>query len=219
VEQQYPGVKIVRPLIFVAWVISALLLLRFAIDFNAMGLLMAVPFWALVVFALIVMGVNALSGTPASIRGVDIGERRIRAALLMSAPIAFLASSLDCTGLSLRGCTPFCTFIKLVWIPLVALACAVYYITRDNRGLAALAIISLVPTVPHCSCYNVANAWWIDHIGASPECYCWGFVVSSLVVGSLYSGKRYLITLVVALLIIGGSMGFFVGHHYFGFPW
>ena len=113
-EHQYPDVKLVRLLIFVAWVISALLLLRFAIDFSAMGLLMAAPFWALVVLALSVMGVNALWGAPASIREVDIGERRIRAVLLICAPIAFLASSLDCTGLSLRGCTAFCTFIKLV---------------------------------------------------------------------------------------------------------
>jgi hypothetical protein len=202
-----------------AWMISALLLLRFAIDFQAQGVMLAMPFWALVVFALAVMGVNALSSPPSSTREEDSGYPRIRAVLLLSVPLAFLASSLDCTGLSLRGCTPFCTFIKLVWIPLVALACAMYYITRDRRGLAALAIISFVPLVPHCTCYNVANAWWIDNAGASPECYIWGFVVSSLVVGSLYSGKHYSITLVVALLIIAGSMGFFVGHHYFSFPW
>jgi hypothetical protein len=219
VEHQYPDIKILKPLIIGAWLISTLLLLRFAIDFNAMGLMLAIPFWALVLFALIVMGVNAFSSTTASTRERRSADRRIRAVLLISAPIAFLASSLDCTGLSLGGCTPFCTVIKLVWIPLIAVTCAVYYITRDHRGLAVLSVISFVPLVPHCSCYNVANAWWIDHAGASPECYVWGFVVSSLVVGSLVSGKRYSITLVVALLIIAGSIGFFVAHHYFKFPW
>lgn len=218
-EHQHSDIKILKPLIIGAWLISALLLLRFAIDFNAQGLMLAIPFWALVVFALIVMGVNAFSGTTASTRENRSADRRIRTVLLISAPIAFLGSSLDCSGLSLRGCTPFCTVIKLVWIPLIAVACAVYYITRDHRSLAVLSAISLVPLVPHCSCYNVANAWWIDLAGASPECYAWGFVVTSLVVGSLAAGRRYSITLVVALLIIGGSMGFFVAHHYFKFPW
>ena len=208
-----------KPLIIAAWVISALLLLRFAIDFNSEGLMLAMPFWALVVFALIVMGVNAFSSATASTREQGRSDRTIKTVLLISAPIAFLASSLDCTGLSLRGCTPFCTVIKLVWIPLIAVACGAYYITRDHRGLAVLSVISFVPLVPHCSCYNVANAWWINHAGASPECYSWGFVVTSLMIGSLVAGKRYLVTIVACLLIIGGSMGFFVGHHYFGFPW
>jgi hypothetical protein len=167
------------------------------------------------------MGLNALSSIHhPSFESLDgTRESRMTVLLLVSAPVAFFASSLDCTGLSLRGCTPFCTVIKLVWIPLIAGVCAWYHIARDRRALAALSIGSFVPIVPHCICYNAANGWWIDHIGASPECYAWGFVVTGLVVGSLAAGKRYLITLGVSLLIIGGSLGFFVAHHYFRFPW
>jgi hypothetical protein len=220
VKHQFAGnPRILRPLMVAALSISAVLLLRFAVDFNAQGALLAVPFWGLVVFALIVMGLNALSNTPVSSNEESNTDRRMMALLLISVPVAFLASSLDCTGLSLRGCSPFCTIIKLVWIPLVAIVCAAYYLTRDGRGLVALSIISYVPLIPHCICYNVANGWWIDRIGASPECYSWGFVVTSLVVGSLAAGMRYSVTIGVSLLIVAGSMGFFVAHHYFRFPW
>jgi hypothetical protein len=166
------------------------------------------------------MGVNALSSPQASFDNVDkTRDCRMRAVMLILAPVAFFASSLDCTGLSLRGCSQFCTVIKLVWIPLIAAVCAWYYTGRDRRALAALSIVSFVPIVPHCICYNAANGWWIDRIGASPECYAWGFVVTSLLVGSLAAGKRQLITLGVSLLIVAGSLGFFVAHHYFRFPW
>jgi hypothetical protein len=200
--------------------ISAVLLLRFAVDFSGQGLRLAVPFWGLVALTLTVMAANNLSGRPT--RGGDDDKdkaRRAEAWLLSLIPVGFFASSLDCTGLSLRGCSTFCTFIKLIWIPLVGAVCVGYYLRRDRRGPAVLLLLSFVPLIPHCICYNVANAWWIDHIGASPECYGWGFVVSTLTVGALAVGKRYLVTIIVNSLIVTGSLGFFVAHHYFGFPW
>jgi hypothetical protein len=107
----------------------------------------------------------------------------------------------------------------MVWIPLIAVACAVYYRTSDRRVPAVLLVMSFVPLLPHCVCYNQANGWWIDHIGASPECYAWGFVVSTLALGALNNAGRYLATVAVSGAIIGGAFGFFVGHHYFKFPW
>ena len=209
-----------RPLMVTAWVLSAVLLSRFAVDFIAEGPELAVPFWALAMLCLAVMGVNALSRPKRQTANRDTNyDRRIKAALLLFIPIGFIASSLDCTGLSLRGCSPFCTFIKLIWIPVIAVACIAYYVSADRRGPAALLLMSLVPLFPHCICYNVANAWWIDHIGASPECYVWGFVVCSLALGAVQAGKRYLVTAALSLVIIAGSLCFFIGHHYFKFPW
>ncbi len=79
--------------------------------------------------------------------------------------------------------------------------------------------MALVPLVPHCDCYNAANGWWIDTIGASPVCYTWGTAVTALAVSSLRSGSRALASLAVAGAIVGGALTFFVGHHYFHFPW
>jgi len=203
-----------------AWLIAAILLLRFAVDFAVAGPILAVPFWGLVALSLVLMGVNAFSSPRARERVKDnASDRRMRAVLLLFIPLGFLASSLDCTGLSLQGCSPFCTFIKLAWIPLLAIACLVWYKTADRRGPAVLSIMSFVPLFPHCICYNLANAWWIDRIGASPECYIWGFVVSTLAVSSLAARQRYLLTIFMSALIIIGSLGFFVAHHYFRFPW
>jgi hypothetical protein len=202
-----------------AWLLSVVLLLRFAIDFLAEGPWLAVPFWGLTVFALTVMGMSIMSKPVTRAAHHGNQARLVRALLLSFIPIGFLASSLDCTGLSVRGCSDFCTFIKLIWIPLIAIACAVCYKTSDERVPVMLLLMSFVPLFPHCVCYNAANGWWIDHIGASPECYVWGFVVSTLVLAALNSARRYIVTGAVSVAIIGGSMGFFVGHHYFRFPW
>lgn len=204
----------------VAWLISGILLLKFAADFTAQGPILSVPFWGLVSLTLVLMGANACASPGTRDRNKDNrGDRLLRAILFLFIPLGFLASSLDCTGLELQGCSPFCTFVKTIWIPLVAVASLAYYITEDRRGSVVLSIMSFVPLFPHCVCRNLANAWWIDHIGASPECYAWGFVVSTLAVWCLAAGQRYLITLSVSTLIIIGSLGFFVAHHYFRFPW
>jgi hypothetical protein len=134
-------------------------------------------------------------------------------------PLGFLASSLDCTGLSAQGCSPFCTFVKLIWIPLIAAVCVIHFFTRGAAWLTAIIAMSFVPLAPHCVCYNLGNAWWIDRIGASPLCYVWGFVISIVAVGALRSGAHLYRALTVCLTIIAGASGFFVSHHYFHFPW
>ena len=50
--------------------------------------------------------------------------------------------------------------------------------------------MSFVPLVPHCVCYNVGNAWWIDRLGASPVCYGWGFVVTMLSLSCLQQRRE-----------------------------
>jgi hypothetical protein len=202
-------------------IISAVLLIRFAIDFSeGMKWWLAAPFCVLVIVALGVGVANVFSAA----RSEGVTRHRplrdpTRALLLAAIPLGFLASSLDCMGLSLAGCSPFCAFVKLAWIPLIAGVCAVYFFTGKQVCLTAIAAMSFVPLVPHCVCYNVGNAWWIDRIGASPLCYGWGFVVSVIAAGALRRGAHLWPSLVVCFAILAGAAGFFVSHHYFQFPW
>ena len=195
-----------------------MLLIRFAIDFSkAMKWWLAAPFCLLVIAALVVTVTTAFGAGPAAAAG---GQRVLERTMLLAAiPLGFLASSLDCTGLSAQGCSPFCTFVKLVLVPLAAVFCVAYLITRRAAWLTAIIVMSFVPLAPHCVCYNLGNAWWIDRIGASPLCYVWGFVVSIIAVGALRSGTHFRQALTVCLAIIAGASGFFVSHHYFHFPW
>lgn len=194
---------------------SALLLVRFAIDFTAeTSLLLAAPFWLLVLAALAVGLTNLVTGP-----GPNSPSKASRIALLAAIPLAFFASSLDCTGLSAAGCSPYCTFIKTVWVPLIAIAAAAYFFTGRDWLLLLIPAMSLVPLAPHCVCYNVGNGWWIERLGASPVCYSWGSVVSVMSVGALRVSRRAWPTLLVCGAIIGGALSFFVGHHYFHFPW
>ena len=202
-------------------VISAMLLIRFAFDFaEEMNWLLAAPFWVLVIIALGVTATGLFRGASYSTgnahrRSYDFN----RALLLVSIPLGFMASSLDCMGLNLQGCSPFCTLVKLVWIPLIGLFCAVYFFTNKRGWLVVITVASFVTLVPHCVCYNLGNAWWIDRIGTSPLCYGWGFAVSGIACGALRSGAHLRLSIVTCGLIIAGATGFFVAHHYFHFPW
>src|SRR5262249_8456876 len=141
------------------------------------------------------------------------------AGLLLAVPLGFLASALDCTGLSLSGCSGFCTFVKNVWIPIIALGVITYLVTESRAVLLSMSVMSLLPIMPHCVCYNVANAGWIDHIGASPECYAWGLAVSVVALSSVTRGVNRWASVALCYSIIAGSTAFFLGHHYFHFPW
>lgn len=199
-------------------VVSAVLLIRFAIDFSeGMKCWLGAPFCLLVTLALGLGVANVFSATRT--KRVSAHQSATRGLLLAAIPLAFLASSLDCMGLSPRGCSPFCTFVKLVWIPLMAAVCGVYSFNGKQVWLAAIAAMSFLPLFPHCVCYNVGNAWWIERIGASPLCYGWGFVVSVIAVSALRRDDRLWPSLVVCGVIISGATGFFIAHHYFHYPW
>jgi hypothetical protein len=207
--------KLQPPVLYAGLILSALLLARFAIDFTMQSnLLLAAPFWALVVAALAVAFWNMIGGP-----GLNSLPKTARILLLAATPLAFFASSLDCTGLSVEGCSPYCTFIKTVWVPLIAVASAAYFFTGRDWLLLVVSVMSFAPLVPHCVCYNPGNGWWIEHIGASPVCYSWGFAASVICVGALRKARRAWPSLLVCGAIIGGSTAFFVAHHYFRFPW
>jgi hypothetical protein len=205
------------------WILSGgatimlILLIKFAIDFTAeMSLLLAAPLWLLVLAALVTAFWN-LSDSRIS-RFAPITSR-LRLLLLAAIPLAFFASSLDCTGLSVTGCAPYCTFIKTIWIPLIAIACAAYFVTARGWLLILISLMAIVPLAPHCVCYNVGNGWWIERLGASPVCYVWGYGVSVVSIGGLLNARRAWLSLLICGAIICGALTFFVAHHYFHFPW
>ena len=199
-------------------IVAAALLIRFAIDFsNEMPALPAATFWLLVVASLAVGGANIIRAIRNDPPHPMAGWLRIT--FMAFIPLGFLASSLDCMGLSLMGCSPYCTFIKLIWVPLMAVVCAAYLFTEKGWMLTAITAMAFVPLVPHCICYNVGNGWWIVRLGASPMCYVWGFTVSIISVGALRAGRLAWPSLAVTGAIIAGALSFFISHHYFQFPW
>lgn len=202
-------------------VMSAVLLIRFAIDFfEGMKWWLAAPFGALVIVALGVAAVNVFRATKADSVHADLRSRDPKRALLLAAiPLGFLASSLDCTGLSPQGCSPFCTFVKLALIPLIGVFCATCFLTGKQGWLTAIGAMSFVALAPHCVCYNVGNAWWIDRIGTSPLCYGWGFVVSVIGLAALRRSSHLWLSIAVCFAILAGACAFFVSHHYFQVPW
>ena len=207
-----------RLLLYVAIVIAAFLLLKFAVDFTAeMSLALAAPFWLLTIAALAVALSNAVAARGNETRS-DL-PAPARALLLAAIPLGFFASSLDCTGLSLTGCSPYCTFIKTVWIPAIALVCAAYYFKRSKLLLLIISAMIFAPLVPHCICFNAGNGWWIERIRASPVCYVWGFAAGVISVSALRSSRLIWPSIAVCSAIIAGATTFFVSHHYFHFPW
>lgn len=197
--------------------LAAALLLKFAWDFSGGPPALALPLWLLVITAVGALALN----TAAVWKGGLIGRPggRLVPALMLSIPLGFLASSLDCTGLAARGCTPFCTFVKVAWVPLMGAAALLYHRTGRAVALSALTAMFFIPLVPHCVCDNPANGWWVRNAGASPQCYLWGFAAGLLAVTALYEGAWRRLSLATCYAIIGGALSFFVGHHYFHFPW
>ena len=216
------AIKLQRLLFWFAWAITAVLLGRFAVDFVRQ--MPAVLGGAFVLLVGATLGVAAMNIRNARNREQILEEsgfspKLTRALLLASVPLGFFASSLDCTGLSFSGCTPYCTFIKTVWIPVAAIACAVYAVRPRQPLLTGILLLSFMPLAPHCLCFNPGNGWWIERLGASPTCYAWGFASSLLALGALWASKRQWQTLIVSGSIIGGATAFFIGHHYFHRPW
>jgi hypothetical protein len=206
-----------------AWLLAAALLLRFGYDFTAAfwpaggaPRLLVPAFWALVGATLAVSAANILRAR----RGVEAetGTSPAGTALRAAVPVAFLASSLGCSGLSPGGCSTACTLIRWVGIPLIAAAVLVPFSGRYLPAplVLALAAISLVP---HCICINPGNAWWVAKLGASPMCHAWSFSAALVALSAVSSPGRPLASLLVTGAIVGGSLAFFASHHFAGYPW
>lgn len=209
--------RVTRSLLAIGLVAVTILLLRFSVDFSA-GIILNTAFRALVALTLALAAIQtaAVWRTKETIPAESSPARK---ALVLLIPAAFVAASLDCTGLSPRGCSSWCTFVKSALIPLIALLAFAYAARQSVRLLSLILAISLATLVPHCACYNMANAWWIDRLGASPVCYAWGVAVSIVASAAMCTGRFIRSSIILCSAITAGSLAFFVGHHYLAFPW
>jgi hypothetical protein len=215
--------KTVRRVVFtLAWIVTAVLLLRFSYDFGAAfwpsgGLrVLVLAFWTLVGVTLAVSARNIFQvprgGQPEARSG------RLDTVLRALVPLAFLASSLGCSGLSAAGCSRICTLIRWVGVPLLAVVLLVPFSRRRLPVHFALALAAIA-LVPHCICDNPANAWWVAGLGASPMCHAWSFAAALVALSAVSSRTPPLTSLLVSGAIVGGSLAFFAGHHFLGYPW
>ena len=129
----------------------------------------AAPFCLLVIAALAVGVGNVVSARSEHVTGHTTSSRSKTSAVASGDPTWFSGIIARLHGLSLHGCSPFCSFVKLVWIPLVAVSCAVYFFSGKQVWLTAITAMSFLPLFPHCVCYNVGNSWWIERIRRKPR--------------------------------------------------
>jgi hypothetical protein len=73
--------------------------------------------------------------------------------------------------------------------------------------------------IPNCVCRNPVNRWWIDLLGQSPACFAGGFAVLLTSASALASGRRVLAALALSWSIVATLLAFWIGHHYYRFPW
>ncbi len=207
-----------RAVLYLGLLISTCLLVRFAFDFSHFNKTLFAAMSLLLTAAIVIAAWNILTESNGQSTRT-VAEDEARALLLVAIPVGLLTSSLDCTGLALRGCTSYCTFVKLILIPLSALMSYLSFQTGRNIFLVLALLVASGALVPHCLCYNPANGWWIDNVGASPQCYLWGFVGALISVSALLKGGGLWLSVSICYVIISGSFSFFIAHHYFQFPW
>ena len=206
-------------------VLTSLLLIRFTVDFaRSASPILTIPFAVLVLAALALSWSYGFAQfkNAADNQRLSPGSSKNRKAfalLLVMMPMGIVASALDCTGFSIAGCTPICTLLKTTWLPVLILLGMVFWFSEEWYTLALLTASVLVFAVPHCVCYNFGNGWWIDRIGVSPVCYAWGMMVSLISIGGIATGRWILHAILINSAIISGATAFFVGHHYFKYPW
>jgi hypothetical protein len=161
---------------------------------------------------------NLLTGFRGAVSEVKINSWTT-VALALAMPVGFTAAALDCTGASLSGCTPICTFLIRIWSPLLALAVLAFLLTGRRWLLSLIVMMCFLYLAPNCRCYNPLSAWWIDHFSVNPACFGAGYWVSLIAVAALSWGKWTRTSAVACWLINIVLLGFFVGHSYYHFPW
>jgi len=142
-----------------------------------------------------------------------------RRALVLAIPLGFLASGLDCMGISLSGCTPVCMFLIRIWTPAVTVAAFAYLFTGRRRLLPVIVLMCLVFLVPNCQCRNQLNAWWLHHFSLGPGCFAASTWASVIAIAALSWGKWTRTAAAACWLLNTVLLAFFVGHHYFRIPW
>src|SRR5688572_18532953 len=201
----------------VSYLAAAVLLAKLTNDLGKLDPLFVWPAWGMFAFAFGVAGANVIRASrqlyPEAI------PRWARAGLVLAIPTAFIASVLDCMGLSFRGCTDVCDVFARIGTPVVAVVALLHYFTAGRMFLALLTILPLGFLYPNCVCRNPINRDWIDWLGQSPACFGSAVGVSVISLAALHTGTRVRLSIVASWTIVIGMLAFFVGHHYYNYPW
>jgi hypothetical protein len=142
-----------------------------------------------------------------------------RMGLVLAVPFGLLGSIVDCMGLSFHGCSVPCAFLSRAVAPAVALLVAAYGLTDGSVWRSAALGLAFVLLVPNCRCRNPVNAFWIDLLGLSPACFVSGFSVTLVALSALATRRHAGAALALAWSTIAVLLVFFVGHHYYDWPW
>lgn len=204
--------------LLVGWGLGAVLLGRLTFDLGRLHPVMAIAVGGFYLGWLVVLGANARSLARGQAPARRPG-RSTRMALGLAVPLALLAAGLDCMGLELAGCTTTCGVLMRGVGPLLALLVGLHALTGVRVWLSAGLVGSFALLVPNCVCGNPVNRWWIDQIGRSPACFAASFAVLLLAVSALASGRRVALALGLAWGVVVAQIAFWVGHHYYHFPW
>lgn len=197
---------------------ATILLGRLTLDLAGLGVALAIPIWIFFASFVVLGGAHAVMAVRGRGAASELGAGA-RTALALAIPTALLASVLDCMGLAFVGCTATCGFLMDVWSPVMGVLTVLYAVTARSGLLVAASAASFLYLVPNCVCYNPINGPWIDLLGRSPACFAGSFGVTLLALGALRTGRLLAPSLAVAWLATAAMLAFFVGHHFYGYPW
>ena len=197
---------------------AAVLLGRLAWDLGGLGPWLALLVWIFYASFLVLGSAHALAALQGQQADAPLSTAR-RVVLGAVIPVALLASTLDCMGLAFVGCTSTCGFLMQIWAPLVGVL-AIAHVLTGRRAILVLTNAAIFPfVVPNCLCSNPINRPWIELLGQSPACYAGSFGVSLLALGALRSGRWTVPSIAVTWLATLAMLAFFVGHHFYDYPW
>jgi hypothetical protein len=204
-------------LLTLGFVLASALLARLVYDFGRLsGVFLMLVLGFYLVF--LVVGLRQVRAAW-SLAGPAVLTGRQRLGLALAVPVGLLGSVVDCMGLSFEGCSPVCAGLTRFVAPSVALLALLHgWSGARTSRISALALAFLL-LVPNCRCRNPANAFWIDFLGLSPACFLSGFAVTVVALGALFTGRYTRISLALAWGTNAVLAAFFVGHHYFDWPW
>lgn len=205
-------------LLVIAFAAGLIIVTRGTYDLSRLDPWLPLPLWLFFFLSLVLIITNIQSGfQPASAQ--EQISPGLRAALVLAIPAGFLGAALDCMGLSLSGCTPVCMFLVRGWFHLIVIAAVAYLVTDKRWLLLTITLLSFVYLIPNCVCFNPMNAWWLQHFRRSPACFGAAYWVSVVAVAALLWRRFTMLSVITCWTINVVLLAFFVGHHFYGFPW
>lgn len=207
---------ILNGLLALGVVLASGLVGKLALDLARRDALMGCLVWGFYAFFLGLAGLQLAGAWQGKTGAIS---RAQRLGLALAVPAGLLGSVVDCMGLSLVSCSPACGFLTKVVAPAVALLALLHGLTAARTPLALALALSFALLYPNCTCYNPVNAGWIDVLGRSPACFASGFTVSWVASAALLTRRFAAASLALSWGTVAVQLAFFVGHHYFDWPW